>query len=117
MLPFDPATIATRLVAISYNTKPDLFDGKLGPRPHAISTAAVALADGLTYDGYEFDHSSKQCVFLALGNVLIDASANSRKYGLKPIDLKLLTLAEDAYWKHEQEARPRVDAVLSPLGL
>lgn len=117
MLPFDPDTLATRLVAISYNSKPDLFDGKHGKPPHAIATAAVSLAGGLSYQEYEFATSARQCVFLALGNVLLDASANAHRYGLSPIDLRLLQLSEAAYLQYEQETRDATTAVVGTLGL
>lgn len=117
VLPFDPDTLATKLVAISYSSKPDLFDGKHGKAPHAIATAAVSLAGGLTYEEYEFGHSARQCVFLALGNVLLDASANGHRYGLSSIDLRLLQLSEAAYLRHEEEAREATTAVVGTLGV
>jgi len=117
MLPFDPDTLATRLVAISYNSKPELFDGKLGKAPRPITTAAVSLAGGLTYEEYEFGHSARQCVFLALGNVLLDASASASRYGLGPIDVQLLRRAEAAYLEHEKKTEPATSAIVGNLGL
>lgn len=117
MLPFDPDALATKLVAISYSSKPDLFNGKQGKVPHAIATAAVSLAGGLSYQEYDFGTSAQQCVFLALGNVLLDASANGHRYGLGPIDLRLLQLSEIAYLKHEEEIRDATTAIVGGLGL
>lgn len=116
-LPFDPEVLGTKLVAISYNSKPDLFNGKQGKAPHPMATAAVSLAGGLDYQDYEFGTSARQCVFLALGNVLLDASANGHRYGFSPIDLRLLQLSEAAYLKHEEETREATTAVVGSLGL
>jgi hypothetical protein len=112
--PVDPDALATRLVAISYNSKPELFDGKLGKPPRPITTAAVSLAGGLTLD--ECNTEVRQCVFLALGNVLLDASANGHRYGLSPIDLRLLQLSEAAYLKHEEKTRDATSAIVGGLG-
>lgn len=117
MLPFDPDALATKLVAISYTTKPDLFDGKHGKSPHAMATAAISLAGGLTHQDYEFGDTARKCVFLALGSVLIDASANGHRYGFSPIDRRLLLLSEGAYLKHEEETRDATTAVVGSLGL
>lgn len=70
-LPFDPQTLATRLCDIAYKTKPELFDGKLGTPPRAITMAAVALAGGLTFEEDVIGQETLQDVFLALGNVLL----------------------------------------------
>lgn len=117
MLPFDPEALATSLVAQSYNTKPEMFDGKQGKPPHAVTTAAVSLAGGLTYEGYEFGASARQCVFLALGNVLLDAAANRARYGFTILDIRLLELAENAYHQHAKETEATTSAVVGSLGL
>lgn len=117
LLPFDPEALATRLVAISYSTKPDLFEGKLGKPPRAITTAAVSLAGGLTYEEYEFGDTARQCVFLALGSVLLDAQGNAARYGFAPVDAHLLRLAENAYLEHAKKTEAGTTAVLGGLGL
>lgn len=113
--PPDPDALATRLVAISYNSKPELFDGKLGKPPRPITTAAVSLAGGLTLE--ECDANARQCVFLALGSVLLDAGTNAHRYGLSPIDHRLLQLCEAAYLKHEEMTRDATSAIVGGLGL
>lgn len=117
ILPFDPDALATRLVALSYSTKPEMFDGRLGKPPHPMATAAVSLAGGLTYEDYEFAETARQCVFLALGNVLIDASHNARRYGFGPLDARLLQLSELAYLEHEKKTSAATSAIVGSLGL
>ena len=43
----DPASIATKLVAAAWKQKPDVFDGLFGQRPHKITVAAFAFANGM----------------------------------------------------------------------
>lgn len=117
MLPFEPDVLATKLVAISYSTKPDLFDGKHGKPPHPMATAAIALAGGLAYDEYEFSDTARQCVFLALGNVLLDAQANASRYGFGPVDARLFRLAETAYFEREKQTEAATTAIVGSLGL
>lgn len=117
MLPFDPDNLATKLVALSYYSKPEMFDGKHGKPPHPMATAAVSLAGGLTYEEYEFGTSARRCVLLALGNVLLDASANGHRYGFSQLDLRLLQLAEAAYLKQEEEDRDATTAIVGSFGL
>jgi hypothetical protein len=117
MLPFDADALSTKLVAVTYNTKPDLFDGKLGKRPHRVATAAVALAEGLSYEGYEFARTARQVVFLALGNILLSATANASRYGFTQIDMHMIRLAQAAYLDHEEKTREATTAVVGSLGL
>lgn len=117
VLPFDPDALAIRLVAVSHATKPDLFEGKHGKPPRPITTAAVSLAGGLTYEEYEFENTARKCVFLALGMVLLDAANNAARYGLGPIDLHLLSLAEAAYLEHAKTTEAETTAIVGSLGL
>jgi hypothetical protein len=115
MLPFDPEVLARRLVAISHNTKPDLFNGKQGKPPHPLTTAAVSLAGGLTSDDYEFVHTTQKCIFYALGNILIDASSNAQRYGMNAVDLHLLQLCEAAYFQNRAKFEAEAEAVLGSV--
>jgi hypothetical protein len=117
MVPFDVEEIAPRLVARSYASRPNLFDGSSTYRPHPISTAAVSLAGGLSYDDYEFPQTAKKHIFLSLGNVLLDASNNASRYKLKTIDIQLIQAAESAYLEHEEKTRDATSAVVGTLGL
>lgn len=78
---FDVGTLASRLVAMLYSTKPALFEGKMGKRPHPVPTAAAALAQGLRERPVGFDDDIDASMFLALGSLLLSASANSKTYG------------------------------------
>lgn len=116
MMPFDEDEIALKLVSLSYSTQPGLFDGKMGHRPHARATAAISLAGGLTYEGYEFPHPAKQCVFLTLGNVLLDAAANAIRYRFSVLDVELIRLAEAAYLEHDMRSEGNRTSLIGSLG-
>lgn len=113
--PFDPAEVARRLVAQVWHQKPDMFAGKFGKRPHKVSVAAIALAQGLR----EFGEGSEaqEIVRLALGAVMIDVATNGRLYDFSGVDGALLELAQKAYLEASETNQPAQDAVLGSLGL
>lgn len=117
VLPFDPDALSLELVTMSYRAKPDMFDGKHGKPPHPRATAAVSLAAGLTYEDYGYSDTARQCVCLALGNVLLEASANMARYGFSVLDIRLLRLAEAAYLEHAEKNEARTSAIVGDFGL
>lgn len=114
---FDVEALASRLVAMLYSTKPDLFDGKMGKRPHSVATAAAALAQGLRERPEGFDDDIDPPMFLALGSLLMSAAANSKAYEFGGYDVPLLKIAEDVYLEHEQRTRSATDKIVGSLGL
>ena len=119
MTPFDVEVVAPKLVANVYASKRELFDGSVGPRPHAISTAAIALAQGVEDRDFdsEFPKTALNHVFLALGNVLLDVSRNSVTYGLRDLDVRMIRIAEGVYLAHEEQTREKREAVVGSLSL
>ena len=117
--PFDVEFFAPKFVARVYGSKPELFDGSTGARPHAISTAAVALAQAIDDDhiDFEFPSSAKNHLWLALGNVLLDASRNSARYGLHVSDKRMLWVAENVYLTEAERIRSGRDAIVGSLDL
>ena len=98
----DPKALSNRLVALTFGEKPDLINGKKGPKPHKISMAAVALAQGMR----EFDRHSDEYMacFLSIGAILMEMEANGGSYPLTGKDAKFLELARREYFKHEADA-------------
>lgn len=113
-LPFEPKKLARKLVTITWATDPALFQGRKGPRPHAISMAAVSLAGGLAYD-YDHPQVTRDCIFLALGNVLLATKGNARRYGFNITDLRLLELSERAYHAFDAGNRAAQDQILGSI--
>ena len=114
---FDVSTLATRLVAMLYTTKKELFDGKMGKRPHAVAGAAAALAQGLRERPRGFDDIVDPSMFLALGSLLLSASSNSKAYAFTNYDVPLLKIAEQVYLEYEEAHRSQTDAILGSLGM
>lgn len=114
---FDAKTLGMRLVAILYGTKPELFDGKMGPRPHPLATAAAALAQGLSHRPQGFDAGVDLPMAIALGALLQSASANSPNYKFGGYDVRLLKMAEQTYWEHEAKTRDATDRMVGSFGL
>lgn len=84
----DPASIATRLVGLVWDQKPDLFGGKFGQRPHKLSVAAIALAQGLP--GFAYNRDMQLACLLSLGTILSQLDVNAQFYKLNGIDGALI---------------------------
>lgn len=85
---FSPAKVATRLVEQVWSSKPDVFDGKFGQRPHEMIVAASALAYSINQPD---DHEpSRDSFSLALANILSELETNGRLYPLNSLDHTLL---------------------------
>jgi len=91
----DPAKTANQLVGVVWDSKPDIFNGKFGQRPHKISVAAAALVQGLhVYPSGNPEHAP---IGLALGMVLQEVAIKGRLYPLNSLDETLLEAAVAAY--------------------
>lgn len=88
-------TIANKLVGGVYNGDPALFDGKRGKRPHKLSLAAMALANGVKV--MSNDAEGRSCFHLSLGTLLLQLASNPQDYALSGNDHFLLGLAEEVY--------------------
>lgn len=83
--------ISCRWVAEVNAQKPDLFNGRFGQRPHKISVAAVALAQGFTPEyNYAEGYAHK-----AMGTLLTEIAINGQLYAFNGIDHALFELADD----------------------
>ncbi len=105
LLDLDPKALANRLVSVLWDQKPDLFDGKFGQRPHKISVAAAALADGI--GRFEAQDTNREALILALSNVLSEIETNGRLYPFNGIDEILLEAAGAIFVAMTEELRGR----------
>jgi len=113
--PFDADKLSSRLVAMVWDRKPDLFEGRVGKQPHKMCIAAIALATGL----YEFpdDSDGQLVIHLALGAVMLDLITNGFLYELGGPDRWMMDRSEEAYADIAEKHRPAQDALLGSLGL
>lgn len=88
----DPAGLANKLVTQVWESKPDVFEGKFGQRPHKITVAASALANGILL--LEDDDENKLVLVLSLGNIISELEVNGRLYPLNSLDHQLLEIAK-----------------------
>jgi hypothetical protein len=87
----DPAFIATKLISLVWDQKPDLFNGKFGQRPHKLSVAAIALAQGL--NGFAYNRDMQLACLNSLGTILDQLNVNGQFYKLNAIDDALISEA------------------------
>lgn len=113
--PFNADAYSTQIVAVVWDRQPALFEGKLGKRPHKMTTAAFALAIGL--QTFPAGSEAQQRVHLALGMVLDELMTNGALYDLGDPDRWLMEQATGAYGATAEENRPRQEAVLGGLNL
>jgi chromosome segregation ATPase len=74
----DPAKSATNFTQLVWDSKPDVFNGKFGQRPHKIVVAASALANATQL--FDRNDLNGDAVVISLGNILSEIEAN----GLTP---------------------------------
>ncbi len=97
----DPAKLANKLVEIVWDSKPDVFDGKFGQRPHKITVAASALANGIElFDGGDLNRNA---LVLSLGNILSELETNGRLYPLNSLDHQLIEASMSIFAEIAQE--------------
>lgn len=85
----DPARSATLLVEAAWQTRPDVFDGKFGQRPHKLSVAAIAFANAVQRS--RPDNPNRDAFGLCLGMLLSEAESNGSFYPLTSMDHHLLS--------------------------
>lgn len=84
----NPAKLANRLIEMAWEAKPDVFNGKFGQRPHKITVAAAALANGIELS--DEGDSNRNALVLSLGSLLSELEVNGQLYPLNSLDHKVL---------------------------
>lgn len=106
LLDLDPATLSNKLVEQIWITKPDIFNGKFGQRPHKISVAASALAKGTEF--LDEDDTNRNAIMLALGMLIQECEVNGRLYPLNSLDFALLEQASNTFSEYTS-ILPKID--------
>ncbi|MFC4526178.1 hypothetical protein ISN76_19875 [Dyella halodurans] len=109
LLQGDAKALAERLVSQVWAQKPELFEGRIGPQPHPIAIAAIALAAGARLEAYRNNDALRCSYTFALGLVLDDIATHAPAYSFQPVDHLLLDAAAATF------AEPTADLQLSPL--
>ena len=84
----DPAKVSNKLIETVWDGRPDIFDGKFGQRPHKITVAATALANGIEL--FEDGDLNRNALVLSLCNILSEIEVNGRLYPFNSLDNQLL---------------------------
>ncbi|WP_266180287.1 hypothetical protein [Dyella humicola] len=109
LLQGDPKTLASQLVTQVWAQKPELFEGRIGPKPHRVAIAAIALAAGTRLEAYRNNEALRSSYTFALGLILDEVASNAHVYALHPVDHQLLDAAAATF------AEPAGELQLSPL--
>jgi len=97
----DPAKSATTFTQLVWDSKPDVFNGKFGQRPHKIVVAASALANATQL--FDRNDLNGDAVVISLGNILSEIEANGRLYPFNSLDDQLLEGAVATFVEISQE--------------
>lgn len=90
-----PAIMANYLIQRVWESKPDIFDGKFGKRPHKITVAACALASGL--ECFDSSSTNRNALTLALGVVMNELNVNGGLYEVSTVDKTLIDFAANIF--------------------
>ncbi|WP_267220771.1 hypothetical protein [Dyella silvae] len=88
-----PGTLADQLVTNVWARKPDLFEGKIGPKPHKVSVAAIALASATHRAAQRCDDTLCSTYMLGLSLLLDEIGRTARSYRFHTVDHQLLDAA------------------------
>lgn len=95
LLDVDPGKLANHLVSLVWDQSPDMFGGAFGQRPHKISVAVAALANGI--DQFDEAESNRNALILSVGNILAELKTNGILYPLNGIDHTLIEAAASIF--------------------
>jgi hypothetical protein len=109
LLAGNPKALASRLVTQVWAQKPALFEGRLGPKPHQIAVAAIALAAGARLEAYRNNEPLRSSYTFALGLILDEIASNAHVYAFHHVDHQLLDAAAATF------SEPADELQLSPL--
>lgn len=101
LLDGSPVALANHLVAHVWAQKPDLFEGKTGPKPHKVAVAAIALANGM--DLHASNEALQISCLIALGEVLKELSYNGHHYPFHHVDHQLLNASVEVFAEKSEE--------------
>jgi len=100
----DPAKLANGLVTLVWDQKSDLLGGKFGQRPHKISIAAAALANGIEQIGPT--SPIRNALIISVGNLLSEIETNGAFYPLNGIDQALIESASSVFLQATDMSEP-----------
>lgn len=109
LLAGDARSLAKRLVTQVWAQQPALFEGRLGPKPHQIAVAAIALAAGTRLEAYGNNEPLRSSYTFALGLILDEVASNAHAYAFHQVDHQLLDAAAATFLDPADELQ------LSPL--
>lgn len=102
------SAMANSLIQRAWESNPDLFDGRLGQRPHKLTVAACAMASGL--ECFERNSTNYRVLLLSLGVAINEIRANRHSYKFSPTDTALLKFSCSIFDRETEKAAD------SPLG-
>jgi hypothetical protein len=95
----DPKALAHRVVAMTFARDKDVFNGKKGPKPHKMSMAALAFAQGMRH--YDRHSDEYMASYLALGAILMEFEVRGGNYSLNGKDAAFIEIGAREYAGHE----------------
>jgi hypothetical protein len=102
-----PAAVANKLIETTWNSAPELFNGKkTGARPHKVTIAAYALACA-AHGAYEKGASEEveMALSMCLGKILSAIESSPEKFKFTDIDGRMLALAQEIFVRISTDSR------------
>lgn len=93
--------ISQELINQVFESMPDVYEGKFGVRPHKVTVAIAALAEGL--NKINVDNKLFSPYLLSLATALNDVEINSGFYSFTNIDYTLISTSIKVFEKKANE--------------
>lgn len=110
-LSMPPGPLAHKLIDFTWNSAPEIFNGKLsGARPHKVSVAAYSLACAARGAKEKGSNEEMELAFsMCLGQMLSKIESSPEEFRFTDIDSRLLDQAQKTYV--EIASDPKYDLV------
>ncbi|MEY2169803.1 MULTISPECIES: hypothetical protein [unclassified Rhodanobacter] len=114
----DPRALSNELVARVWAARGAEMDGKTGPRPHKLASAAISAALGVKFGPEEgMDEATHNALLLVLGQMIHEVETNGRMYPFHHFDYQLFNGAAKVFHETAAAYDARDGMALDGLGL
>ena len=84
----DPAKVANKMVEAAWDSRPEVFNGTHGERPHKLALAAYSFA--YTINKLDRDSQTRATLQIPFGKLMLELLKNGKAYPFNELDTILI---------------------------